>query len=107
MGWHDVRVKTCKVQKSVFAAEDKYLSKSEYKRLVVAARRKGNTRLVLILNTICSTGIRISELKYITAESMRNGKSVIHNNGKIRTILIPDKLQKELKIWALFKFIGD
>lgn len=103
MDWHDSKVKTCKVQKAVFAAEEKYLTKNEYKRLVLTARKKGNLRLALILNTICSTGIRISELKYITVESVRKGKAVIHNKGKIRTILIPAELQKELKLYAAQK----
>ncbi|MBR5316727.1 MAG: tyrosine-type recombinase/integrase [Lachnospiraceae bacterium] len=99
VGWSDAKVKTCKVQKAGFAAEEKYLTKAEYKRLVQAARRKGNTRLALIFNTICSTGIRISELGYITVESVRKGKAVIHNKGKVRTILIPKELQRDLKLY--------
>jgi len=98
-GWSDAKVKTCKVQKAGFAAEEKYLTKAEYKRLVQAARQKGNIRLALIFNTICSTGIRISELGYITVESVRKGKAVIHNKGKVRTILIPKELQRDLKLY--------
>ena len=99
-GWYDARVKTYKVQKAAFAPENKYLTKAEYKRLVEAARRNGNGRLALILNTICSTGIRISELSYITVASVKRGKVVIHNKGKIRTILIPTQLQKELGVYV-------
>lgn len=98
-GWHDARVKTCKVQYTAFAAENKYLTKEEYKRLVMAARRMGNIRLTLILNTICATGIRISELSAITVESVKRGKVVIRNKGKIRTVLISSELQKELKLY--------
>ena len=98
-GWYDVRVKTYKVQKAAFAPENKYLTRAEYKRLVEAAKRKGNVRLAHILNTICSTGIRISELSYITVSGVKRGKVVIHNKGKIRTILIPAKLQKALGIY--------
>ena len=105
MGWHDFKVKTCKVQKTAFAAESKYLTKDEYKRLVAAARKKGNMRLAFILNTICATGIRISELSSITAEGVKKGKIVIHNKGKIRTILIPVELQKKLKLYMIEKKI--
>lgn len=104
-GWNDAKVKTCKIQKSGFASEEKFLTKAEYKRLVGAARRKGNVRLTLIFNTICSTGIRISELEFITVESVQKGKAVIHNKGKIRTILIPQELQKELKLYVAQKKI--
>lgn len=107
MGWHDCKVKTCKVQKNSFAPESKYLTKGEYKRLVSAARKKGNMRLVFILNTICATGIRISELSSITVEGVKKGKIMIHNKGKIRTILIPAELQRELKLYAIQKNIEE
>ena len=98
-GWFDARVKTYKIQKAAFASENKYLTKTEYKRLVLAARKKGNVRLAQILNTICSTGIRISELSYITVACVKRGKVVIRNKGKIRTILLPAQLQKELRMY--------
>ncbi len=97
MGWYDAKVKLYRVQRSTFASENKYLEKEEYKRLVSAARKNGNTRLAMILNTICATGIRISELEYFTVENVKRKKVVIHNKGKIRTILISEKLQIELK----------
>lgn len=106
-GWYDARVKTYKVQKQGFLAENRYLTKAEYKRLVLAARREGNHRLVMILNTICSTGIRISELSYITVEGVKRGKVVLHNKGKIRTILLPAKLQKELGLYLAQRRIRD
>lgn len=107
VGWQDMKVKTCKVQKEVFRAEDKYLTKAEYKRLVMAARKKGNIRLATILNTICATGIRVSELKGITVESVKKGKVVIHNKGKVRTILLTKELQKELKLYIVQKKIEE
>lgn len=101
MQWYDARVKIYKVQKQAFAAENKYLTKAEYKRLVLTARRKGNDRLAMILNTICSTGIRISELSSITVDCVKRGKVVLHNKGKIRTILLPTQLQKELGLYIV------
>lgn len=105
MGWGDAKVKTYKVQKSPFVPDDKYLSKKEYGRLVTAARKSGNARLAMLLNTICATGIRISELKYFTVDSVKRGKVVIHNKGKVRNILIPSELQKKLKCYAAQKKI--
>lgn len=96
MGWQDTKVRLFKVQKTNFTSENRYLTKEEYKRLVAAARNGRKLRLALILNTLCATGIRISELKYFTAEGVKRGKIVIHNKGKIRNILIPEKLKLEL-----------
>ena len=96
MGWLDLRVKTYQVQRETFCPENKYLSKEEYYRLVKAAKEMGKIRLVMILQTICATGIRVSELKAVTVEAVRNGSIVIYNKGKIRTVLLPDELRKEL-----------
>ena len=105
MGWYDAKVKTYRIQKASFAPDEKYLTKKEYERLVAAARQSGNTRLAMILNTICATGIRISELQYFTVESVKRGKVVIHNKGKVRSILIPSELQKRLKCYTIQKQI--
>lgn len=105
MGWYEVKVKTYKIQKASFAPDEKYLSKKEYERLVAAARQSGNVRLAMILNTICATGIRISELQYFTVENVKRGKVVIHNKGKVRSILIPSELQKKLKCYVIQKQI--
>lgn len=105
MGWQDIKVKTCQVQKPSFIPEERYLTRQEYRRLVTAARRIGNARLAMILNTICATGIRISELQFFTAESVKKGKVVICNKGKVRNILIPAKLQKELKKYMICRHI--
>ena len=96
MGWYEVRVKTYKVQKESFCPDNKCISKEDYFNLVKAAKEKGKKRLAMILQTICATGMRVSELQFITVASVRNNSVVIHNKGKIRTILLPDKLREEL-----------
>lgn len=96
MGWHDLKVKTYKVQREAFCPENKCLSKEEYFRLVMAAKESGKIRLAMILQTICATGIRASELNAVTVASVQSGMVVIHNKGKIRTILLPDDLKKKL-----------
>ena len=68
-GRYDLRMKLLRIQKEIFAKEEKELTKGEYIRLVQAAERKGNMRLSLVIQTICATGIRVSELQYITVES--------------------------------------
>lgn len=101
-GWHDAKVKTYKVQREAFCPESKHLTRAEYKRLVNTAKEKQNIRLAMILQTICSTGIRISELQYITVETVQTGVVTISCKGKVRTILLPGKLQKELH-WYIRK----
>jgi len=96
MGWLDLRVKTYQVQRETFCSENKYLSREEYYRIVKTAKEMGKIRLVMILQTICATGIRVSELKAVTVEAVRNGSIVIYNKGKVRTALLPDELRKEL-----------
>lgn len=97
MDWRELIVKPLKIQKSLFCDEGRELTKDEYVRLVEAARQDGNERLALILQTICATGIRISELKYITAEAVRTGRAEVSNKGKLRTVFLPDKLCGMLK----------
>lgn len=96
MNWFDCNVKQFKVQKKVFCSEDSELSKNEYLRLVKAAKRKGNERLNLIIQTICSTGIRVSELKYITVEAVKRGEAVVRCKGKTRIVFIVKDLKKIL-----------
>lgn len=93
LGWHDLRVKTCRVQKETFASEDRDLTREEYKRLVETAMECGNTRLALLLQTICATGIRVSELGMITVSAVKNGAANVSCKGKERQILIPGSLQ--------------
>lgn len=96
LGWHDCRVKTLKVQRQVFCPEEKELSKTEYERLCRAAESKRNGRLSLILQTICGTGIRMSELQFITAEAVHRGEAVVNCKGKTRTVFLVKPLQKKL-----------
>lgn len=91
------KVKQLKIQRQAYCPKEKELSKAEYRRLVDAARRKQNEKLALILETICSTGIRVSELKFITVEAVNAGQAAIRLKGKNRTVLLPTKLRKVLR----------
>ena len=95
-GWHDLKVKTVKVQRKIFCPEEKELSKAEYERLCYAAQSKHNERLNLILQTICGTGIRVSELPFITAEAVKKGEAIVNSKGKTRTVFLVKPLQKKL-----------
>ena len=96
MGWLDLRVKFYHMQQETFCPENKYLSKKEYYRLVKAAKEMGKIRLAMILQTICAMGIRVSELKAVTVEAVRNNSVIIYNKGKVRKVFFPDELRKEL-----------
>lgn len=96
LGWYDCRVKALKTQKQIFCPEEKELSKAEYLRLVNTAKQKGNERLNLILQTICGTGIRVSELEFITVESARCGEAIVSCKGKTRSVFLVKELQKKL-----------
>ncbi len=96
LGRADLRVKSLKLQQDVFCPEERELTRAEYERLCRTALKRHNERLALVLQTICSTGIRISELSYITAEAVRQGKAVVRMKGKTRTVFILKDLQKKL-----------
>jgi len=96
LGWYDLRVKSLKVQQQIFCPEEKELTRAEYERLCRTAERKHNERLNLILQTICGTGIRVSELQFITVEAVRKGEATVSLKGKTRTIIITKNLQKKL-----------
>lgn len=97
-GWAELRIKLLKIQKSVFIDEEKELSRNEYERLVRAVKQNENERLALVLQTICATGIRVSELKFITAEAVRCGRAEINNKGKLRIVFLPGKLCRLLTV---------
>lgn len=99
MQWHDAKVKTFCVQHESFCSEDKFLSKEEYKRLVKTANQQGKIRLSIILQTISITGIRVSELSFITVSSVKKGYAEINSKGKIRQILLPPSLQELLLLY--------
>ena len=96
-GLGDLRLRKLKIQKSLFLSEDKELTRAEYVRLVQAAQRQENARLSLVIQTICATGIRVSELRFITAEAVQSGRAEVSNKGKRRTVFLPDKLRRLLK----------
>lgn len=96
MGWYELKVKTFRIQKEAFLPENKNLTKKEYEKLVQTAEKKEQHRLSLILETICATGIRVSELSEITVASVKRGIADIYCKGKARQVLIPKALQKKL-----------
>ena len=98
LGWADCKVKSLKQQKQVYCAEEKELTKAEYMNLLAAAKNRPQLRLVM--ETICGTGIRVSELRFFTVESAQRGEVVVNCKGKCRTILIPGKLRKLLLDYA-------
>ena len=93
-------MKYLKLQRQMFRKSERELTKAEYLRLVQAAREKENLRLELLLETICATGIRVGEVKYITVEAAQTGAAEIALKGKIRTILLPNRLCRKLLRYA-------
>lgn len=100
LGWDECRVKFLKVQRRLFRDAGRELTRPEYERLLAAARERGRERLALLMETICATGIRVSEVKYITVEAAQRGRAEISLKGKIRTILLPGKLCRKLLKYA-------
>ncbi|EHI58470.1 MAG: tyrosine-type recombinase/integrase [Hungatella hathewayi] len=97
LGCGEYKVKLFKIQHIQFSEPEKELTEKDYGRLVQAAERKGDTRMSMLLQTIGSTGIRISELRFITVESLERGRAEIYNKGKSRIALLPAELMKLLK----------
>jgi integrase family protein len=100
LNWHDLKVKALKLQQQVFCPEEKELTKAEYARLCRTAERKHNERLNLILQTICGTGIRVSELQYITVEAVKNGEAVVNCKAKTRSVFIVKELKQKVLRYA-------
>ena len=100
LGWSDCKVKSIKLQRQIYCPEEKELTKAEYMRLVNTAKQKSNERLSLILQTICGTGIRVSELQYITVEAVKRGEAVVSLKGKTRSVFIVKELRKKLLRYA-------
>ena len=100
LGREDCKVKFLRVQRRVFREQSRELTKAEYQRLLNTAQSCGQERLRLLMETICSTGIRVSEVRYITMEAVRWGRADISLKGKIRTILLPSKLCRKLLKYA-------
>lgn len=100
IGWEDLKVKSIKLQRQIYCPEEKELTKAEYLRLVNTAKQKGNERLNLLIQTICGTGIRVSELQFITVEAVKCGEAVVSLKGKTRTVFIVKELKKKLLRYA-------
>ena len=100
IGRSDCRVHTLRIQRKLFRRPDRELTRPEYERLVQTAERKGQQRLSLLLEAITATGIRVSEVKYLTVEAARARRAEIALKGKIRVILLPNKLCRKLLKYA-------
>lgn len=98
LGWTDCKVKNLRCQRPTYCPADKELTKEEYLRLLAASEKQ--ERLNLLLQTICGTGIRVSELRFFTVEAMRRGEVTVRCKNKTRTVLIPGRLRKRLLIFA-------
>ena len=99
-GWYDCTVRLVRIQRESFRRQERELTREEYFRLVEAAEKKGNRRLSLVMQTLCSTGIRISELPFITVEAVNRGRAVVRLKGKTRTVLLPELLWRMLQVYA-------
>ena len=97
MEWHDIRIKALKIQRQIFSSRDKELTKAEYERLLNVAKSKKNERLYYLIQTIASTGIRVSEIRYITTSAVKSGQAIINCKGKMRVVILPKELCKILK----------
>ena len=100
LGWSDCRTHYLKIQRRLFRDAGQELGREDYERLIMAARESGRERIALVMETICATGIRVSEVRYITVEAAKEGRTTISLKGKIRTILLPGKLCRRLLKYA-------
>ncbi len=100
LGWHDLKVRSLKLQQRVYCHKEKELTKTEYARLCRAAKQRHNERLHLILQTICGTGMRVSELRYVTVEAAKRGEATVRCKGKTRTVFLVKELKQKLLRYA-------
>ncbi len=100
LGREECRVRSLRIQRRTFREQRRELTRGEYQRLLDAAAGLGRERLALLMETICATGIRVSEVRYITVEAAQAGRTEIRLKGKIRTILLPSKLCRKLLKYA-------
>ena len=98
--WYELKVKMLKIQKQIFAQNEKELTRVEYERLLDAAKSKKNERLYYLMQTICASGIRVSELSAVTIESLKMRKATINCKGKMRIVILPKELCKMLLEYA-------
>jgi site-specific recombinase XerD len=107
LGLAEYRLQSLKIQRRTFRDTSRELSKEEYQRLVGEAKRSGRNRLCLIMQTLCATGIRVSELRAITVEAVQKGRALVNSKGKVRDIFIPEKLRKLLLVYAMEQGISE
>ena len=100
LGWEECRARTLRLQRQLFRQEERELGREDYDRLVQTARGRGRERLALLMEAICATGIRVSEVRHLTVEAAREGRTEISLKGKVRTILLPRKLCRKLLTYA-------
>ena len=106
LGRPECKLKSVRVQRTIFRDEARELTRDEYRRLLAAAEKRGSDRLMLVMETICATGIRVSELQFFTVEAARLGRAQVRNKGKSRTVFLPVKLQRRLLKYAGAKKIA-
>ena len=100
LGWNECHMKFLKIQRKLFRDTARELTRTEYEQLIRTAEAQGKHRLALLMETICATGVRVSEVKYLTVEAARTGCAEISSKAKIRTILLPNKLCRKLLKYA-------
>lgn len=100
MGWDELKLKSIRLQRRFFRENERELTKAEYQLLMETAKKRGDERLALLMETICATGIRVSEVPYITTDAIKKGRARISMKGKLRTILIPAQLCRKLRKYA-------
>ena len=106
MGWDELKLKSIRLQRRFFRENERELTKAEYQLLMETAKKRGDERLALLMETICATGIRVSEVPYITTDAIKKGRARIAMKGKLRTILIPAQLCRKLRKYATKHRIG-
>ncbi|MCD7922651.1 MAG: site-specific integrase [Clostridiales bacterium] len=106
MGWTGIKLKFLKIQRKVFCDKNRELDKPDYQRLIAVALSMGKSRLALLMEVLCGLGLRVSELKYITVEAAGAGRAEIQMKGKIRTVIISNKLARKLLKYAKKKNIS-
>ena len=100
MEWYELRIKPYRVQRESFTPEERYMNKEEYQRLLAEAKSRGKKRLYLIMETLASTGMRVSEISYVTVQALKTGVVEVNNKGKIRKVLLTKKMRMQLSRYA-------
>lgn len=100
IGWYDCRLKSIKIQQYNYIEDKKVLTKEDYNKLIKTAKENNNERLYFLMQTLCSMGLRVSELSFVTLEALTEGRVFINNKGKVRQVLLPDGLCNILLSYA-------